>query len=114
LLFILYDDEGLFEWEQLWEQFSILRHELEEYSPELLNKPFLIAINKIDLAIEQEQVEKALRAFKEKNYDVFPISAREKIDLNPLLDAAAESLRVLNKEEEEDHPPRPFSPFDTI
>ncbi|HEY4254905.1 MAG TPA: GTPase ObgE [Chlamydiales bacterium] len=77
-----------------FEELLILRKELEAYNPEMLQKPFLVALNKID----QEGVDDLRAEFRKKYpFDpetLFEISARENIGLKPLLKA----IRSLVKE----------------
>jgi GTP-binding protein len=74
-----------------FEEFMMLRRELEKYNPEMLKKPFLVALNKID----QEGVEDLIQDFKKKYpFDpstLFEISALAEINLDPFLDA----MRIL-------------------
>jgi GTP-binding protein len=77
-----------------FEELLMLRRELETYNPEMLQKPFLVALNKID----QEGVEELRTEFRSKYpFDpetLFEISAKENIGLKPLLKA----IRALVKE----------------
>lgn len=70
-----------------FEEFLMLRKELEAYNPEMLNKPFFTVLNKID----QEGAEKLAERFKELYpYDpssLFVISAKEGTDLEALKEA---------------------------
>ncbi len=54
--------------------FEVLRNELNKYSPALLDKPSLIALNKIDTLQDKEQRAVA-RQFKKKGFSVRLISA---------------------------------------
>lgn len=67
-----------------YEEFIMLRRELEAYNPSLLEKPYLVALNKID----QEGTQEIVDAFREKYpFDpatLFEISAREEINLDAL------------------------------
>jgi len=101
LIFILFDDEGKFEWDSLWHQFSVLRNELQAYSKELIHTPFLIAINKIDLAKDDASIQTAKRKFAEQGYTVFAISAKLKIGLSPLLEAVVTRLREIDLAEKQ-------------
>ncbi|PIS02561.1 MAG: GTPase ObgE [Chlamydiae bacterium CG10_big_fil_rev_8_21_14_0_10_42_34] len=69
-----------------FEEFLMLRRELEAYNPEMLQKPFCVVLNKID----QEGARELADAFKEKYpYDpttLFEISALEGINVAPLRD----------------------------
>ena len=73
-----------------FEDFMTLRNEAESYSPAILEKPFLVALNKID-----KRDEKLLKAFKEKYpFDpstLFEISAKEESGLPSF----TEHLRLL-------------------
>ncbi len=102
LVFLLFDDTGLFDPDTLWNQFSVLQDELRAYTYELMNKPYLIAINKIDLAQDNEVVEKAIRDFAAHGKNVFAISALEKTGLQPLLEAIIHLLRTMALEEKKD------------
>lgn len=85
LLFVI-DVSGI-EGRDPLEDFTVLRNELKLYRPELLEKPFLVALNKID----QEGAEQYLTAFLQ-NYPfpketLFPISAMKGDGLKPLIEA---------------------------
>ncbi len=58
------------------EAFKTLREELQKYSPELLKKPQVVVLNKVDALSDRSYVEK-LKGFFEKEYNlpVFVISA---------------------------------------
>jgi GTP-binding protein len=58
------------------EAFKTLREELQKYSPELLKKPQVVILNKVDALSDRSYVEK-LKEFFEKEYNlpVFVISA---------------------------------------
>jgi len=72
-----------------YEEFLVLRRELEAYNPHLLEKPFLVVLNKID----QEGAADLAASFRSryKDSNLFEISALEGIGL----DAVKESLRDL-------------------
>lgn len=70
-----------------WEEFQMLREELRAYDPKMLEKPFLVALNKID----QEGADELAASFR-KHYPfppetLFEISAKKELGLAPLLDA---------------------------
>ncbi len=69
-----------------YEEFLILRKELEAYNPEMLQKPFVVVLNKID----QEGAEELAESFKARYTDpapLFIISALEEKNLEPLKEA---------------------------
>lgn len=67
------------------QDFEILQNELRSYNPELLQKPFLITLNKIDIEGADEQIARFRKKFKGSN--IFEISASEKKGLEPLVEA---------------------------
>ncbi len=70
-----------------FEEFLMLRRELAAYNPTMLEKPFLVALNKID----QEGAKELAAAFKGRYpFDpatLFEISALQKIDIDVLKEA---------------------------
>ena len=58
------------------EDFLMLRHEMGEFAPELIDKPFLVAINKMDLyGPEHRDLEELRKALEERGAESFLISA---------------------------------------
>ncbi len=92
LLFVI--DISGFEGRDPFEDFTILRHELQAYRPEMLDKPFIVALNKID----QEGADEHLRSFTEKypfaKETLFPISAMQSVGLEPLLEVMRRLAQV--------------------
>jgi GTP-binding protein len=78
-----------------YEEFLMLRKEIEAYNPNMLEKPFLVALNKIDL----EEAPELAQSFRDRYpFDpstLFEISARESIGIDPFLTA----LRALAQRE---------------
>lgn len=74
LLFVIdaFDDNA-------WKNFQTLRKELKQFHPKLVEKPFIVALNKADLGIE-----KAEKAFKAKKQDYIATSAVTGIGLKEL------------------------------
>jgi len=54
--------------------YSVLRNELKKYSGGLLKKPFLVVLNKIDLA-GKSQIDDIIKRFKKKKISLNPVSA---------------------------------------
>lgn len=67
------------------DDFRVLQNELRAYQPELLEKPSLIVLNKMDVEGAQENIER----FRQEvtSAEIFVISALEKAGLPPLLEA---------------------------
>ena len=85
------------------EDFLILRNELKAYKEEMLNKPFLVVLNKIDIEGAQEHID---RFEKEIDIDpslVFAISAKDKDGLSELLSALKTAAPVAPPVEDVPH-----------
>jgi len=77
-----------------YEEFLMLRRELEAYNPTMLDKPFIVALNKID----QDGAEELAESFKLRyTYDpktLFVISAKEGTNLNRLKETLRTNAKV--------------------
>jgi GTP-binding protein len=74
------------------DDYRILRHELEAYNPDLLQRPSLVALNKID---SEEAAANVMHFEKEyPNQAFFKISAAYGIGLEELVHAVAKSLKI--------------------
>lgn len=69
------------------QDFLTLRNELEKYSPQLVSKPFLIALNKSDKENVQSSLESFQKHYPFESSSVFSISAKEKNNLDTLKNA---------------------------
>ncbi|HEY5648688.1 MAG TPA: GTPase ObgE, partial [Nitrospiria bacterium] len=56
-------------------QFETLRRELESYQPDLVKKPFALALTKLDVCGEGTRLKKMASYCKDKGYPAFPISS---------------------------------------
>lgn len=79
------------------EDLLVLRNELKEYREDLLQKPFLVALNKVDLPSSEEHLERFRTDYPFDKKNLFPISAKEGIKLSPLLDRMRELAQVDGK-----------------
>lgn len=77
-----------------WKDYRAINTELESFSPELLEKPQLVAFNKIDLPEAMGRLKKAVDTFKRKGIKTFPISAATGEGIAPLLDEIVRLLGV--------------------
>jgi GTP-binding protein len=66
------------------ENYRTIRRELEAFSPALAKKRELIAANKMDLAVDDEALDKLRRELPDK--ELFPISGVSRLGLEPLLE----------------------------
>jgi len=69
------------------DDYRVLRQELESYRPEMLNKPFLVALNKIDVEGAEEQVRNFRKKIDLPASLLFEISAMNQLGLSPLIEA---------------------------
>ncbi len=77
------------------EAFRTLQEELRLYKPELLEKPALVALNKIDTVVDRAELEPVRQALQAQGYDVFLISAYTGEGLEPLLAHLAKRVAEL-------------------
>lgn len=85
LLFVI--DISGFEQRDPLEDFQILREELLAYKADLIEKPFLVALNKIDMEDGKENAERFYKESGVAKEQIFCISAKEKEGLQELKDA---------------------------
>lgn len=67
-----------------WAGFDLINEELRKFDPELACRRQIQVINKIDLALP-EKIEKLKERAKEDGRQIYFISAKEKLDMEPLL-----------------------------
>ena len=88
------------------EDFEKINNELKMYSDKILNKPQLVAANKIDMIDEEDEKYIEFKKYvEEKGYRVFPVSAPINVGVHELMAAAAEELQkvAMNPPEEEEY-----------
>lgn len=73
-----------------YEDYQVIRKELSDFSPKLLNKPEIIIANKMDLPDSTENLKK----FKEKvNQEVYEISAINNQNLDTIISVLADTVK---------------------
>ena len=78
-----------------YNDYEVIRKELEEFSPKLLNKQEIIIANKMDLPNSKENLSK----FKKKiNKDVYEISALNNQNLDKLINVLSELVKNIKEE----------------
>lgn len=77
------------------EDFFILRKELQAYSPQMLEKPFLVALNKCDKEGAKEEIERFKKDYPFDLNTLHVISANTQVGLRELVEA----IRVKNSVE---------------
>lgn len=58
-----------------WKNFTAINKELERYNPQLMEKPQIVCLNKIDLPAVREKVKKTVAQFSKKGIMLHPFSA---------------------------------------
>lgn len=81
------------------EDFKIINEELKQYSEKLSNRKQIIVANKIDSMQDEELYKELEKMAKEKNIEIFKISAVTGEGLKELLTRVTEVLKTLPKEE---------------
>lgn len=89
LLIFVIDISG-FEGRDPLEDFKILRKELISYKENILDQPFLVALNKIDVEGAEENIPRFYQEFDIPRDRIFTISAKEKEGIPPLLNKIKE------------------------
>lgn len=85
--------------------FATVNAELAAYEVDLLVKPMLVALNKVDIPEAQDRLPGLSSALQEQGYAVFPISAATGEGVAHLMQAVAAKLReVLEQEGEAEKP----------
>lgn len=99
LLFVI--DVSGFEGRDPRDDFNVLRNELKSYNPALLDKPFLIALNKIDQEGAEENLQNFYRDYPFDKATLFPISAMNAEGLEPLKEAMRALVEAHSEHKEE-------------
>ena len=73
--------------------FQVLRQELAAYNPELLERPYLVALNKIDTEESKEHIAQFLRDYSLPSEALFQISAAYREGLLPLIEEITKRLQ---------------------
>ncbi len=95
--------------EEPWEAYETVRHELGAFDEDLLERPHVAALNKVDL-VDAQSAERALRRFSDQLVEAFLVSATEGVGLDALLDR----LLAMVEEERKSRPAaKGFELFET-
>nr|CAH0104739.1 unnamed protein product [Daphnia galeata] len=68
-----------------WQQLEVLRYELEQYDPHLLQRPSGVLANKMDLPQSTLNLNELRRYVDEINLPFFPVSAMNNVGILPIL-----------------------------
>jgi len=86
--------------EKVIEDYKVLKQELELFNPKLLEKEYLIALNKIDIIPDPEKIKQLVTLFSEEDQKkIYPISAVTGQGVVELLYALWEKLKKVKEQE---------------
>ena len=83
-----------FENEDPIKAYDIIRHELREYDPTLLEKPEILLFTKSD-TVDKKKVESCIKAFKSTHNDIFSVSILDDDSIKLLSDGLVKILREI-------------------
>lgn len=85
------------------EAFRQVNDELRQYKQELVQKPQVVGVNKLDLPDAQERWLELQKAFRAAGYEALPISAVTREGIHKLVSRTAEILREQERQIEAEH-----------
>jgi GTP-binding protein len=95
------DASGGLEGRNPLDDFKAIMNELESYQPELLERPMIVALNKVDLPEAKANLKRLRAAMKRRGLEVFEISAATGEGVPELMQAIGAILRELQVQEKE-------------
>lgn len=78
-----------------WHDFEVINSELSSYSPDLILKPQIVAVNKTDLPITRQKLAVTQSIFAEKGIVLYPFSAATGEGIPVLLQKIGETLEKI-------------------
>lgn len=84
-----------------WEEFAAINRELEEYSADLATRPQIVVLTKMDLQEARDKWPAVQRRAEEAGLPAMAISAATREGVQELVNATAERLREMQREEAE-------------
>jgi GTP-binding protein len=90
-------DASYNEWSESIDRFEKINEELKAYNPLLLNKPQVIAINKIDLKEGERNYKKIKEYFDDLSINSFPISALKGEGIDILKEEVIKKLKEVKR-----------------
>jgi len=84
-----------------WHDFEVINSELASYSPELISKPQIVAVNKTDLPVTRQKLKDSLHIFAERGIVLHPFSAVTGEGIPALLYKIGETLQNIRNRQTE-------------
>jgi GTP-binding protein len=81
------------------QNFEIINREIERHKPELLQKPQLVVLTKIDLTDVRERIQEVFPSFEACGYRIFPISAVTGEGVKELIETVGRELESQRRTE---------------
>lgn len=85
-----------------WRDYDVINTELASYSPELILKPQIVAVNKTDLPITRQRLKETLQIFAEKGIVLYPFSAATGEGIPALIGRIGEALQNIRHRQTKD------------
>ncbi|MBN1382380.1 MAG: GTPase ObgE [Deltaproteobacteria bacterium] len=79
--------------DEAWRKFEAINRELALFRPDMIEKPQIVAVNKIDLSATRERLQKEIDFFKEKGINLLSFSAITGKGLSAVINAVIEKLQ---------------------
>ncbi len=79
-------------------KYTTIRNEIKKFNSELLKKPEILVLNKIDLPFVRKSIGKIQKKFDKKSIRVYPISAVTGEGIKDLLDAIFHKLTMIGSQ----------------
>lgn len=94
------------------DDYKKINAELTAYNPKLLDKPQIIAANKMDIVFDQDKLQEFMDFMKEEGRTVFPISCATRQGIKELLDEALYRVETCEEDDTLDYEMYDFSQDD--
>jgi GTP-binding protein len=91
------DASGGLEGRDPLDDFDVVNAELGAYEDDLLQRPMLVALNKIDISEARQHLADLTATLQDRGYQVFPISAVTGEGVQTLMDGVAAELREVDE-----------------
>ncbi len=85
-----------------WRDYEVINRELASYSPELILKPQIVAVNKTDLPITRQNLKEACQIFAEKGIVLYPFSAATGEGIPALIGRIGVALQTIRHRQTKD------------
>ena len=85
------------------EDFKVLQDELAQYNAEMLDKPFFVVLNKVDMEEAELNIERFKKEIQVSAEGIFLVSAKENIGIDNLISALKDAAKPVETSLENEH-----------